>query len=68
MNHPQENIGADPRVKFPDPDKLEGRYARHVQTREFIYIQDVAGETVNVRAALGPEEGMEKKALNATTF
>lgn len=35
MNHPKGNLSADWRLKWPEPEKLLGRTARHVSTREF---------------------------------
>lgn len=41
MNGPSKNLSSDWRAKWPEPEKLEGSTARHVETRKFYYIESI---------------------------
>jgi hypothetical protein len=48
MNHPSRNLSADWRLKWPEPEKLLGRTARHIRSRRFYRIAMVTNDNEEV--------------------
>ena len=52
MNHPKGNPSIDWKLKWPEPEKLMGRTARHIGSRLFYKIQTVMADSEEVELVL----------------